>query len=162
MEKTLSQKEVIDFVSKLDYQKMHAAINNFLFDARNVIIENNINNVWDFEVFVFENFKTQLLPRIELLLVANVSDFEKGIETPKVVYSTNSFGYIYKTNDYKVDSKFGLKFSMIKFLTEVNKENIIEYYKTCLIPAQFKGDDGEDYRLDRMELLTIDTYDKLK
>ena len=162
MEKTLSQREVLDFVSKLDYNKMHIAINNFIFDTKNFILENKLKNVWEFEVFVFENFQLQLFPRIELLLVATISDFEKGTQTPKVIYSTDSFGYIYKTNDYKVDTKFGLKFAMIKFLTEINIGNLMDYFQKSSIPDQFKGDDGEDYRIDRMELLTIDTYETLK
>lgn len=162
MEKTLTQKEVVDFVYELDYKKLHAGINDLLFDSRDILMDNKISEVLDFQVYTFENFKTQLKPRIEILLVANIMEFETGKEIQKIIYSSNSFGFVYKTNDYKVDSRFGIRFCMIKFLIEVTRENLLDYLKHYSIPSQFKGDDGEDIRLHRIEELTLNTYENLK
>jgi hypothetical protein len=162
MEKTLSQKEVIDLICELDYKKLHAAVNDLLFESKRIIIDNPGHEIHRFEVYTFENFKTQLLPRIEVVLVAVILDSITLEDKSKIIYSSNSFGYIYKTNDYQVDKKFGLKFAMLKFLLDVTKYNLFNYFVNCEIPKHFIGDDGEDIRLQRTEELTVDTYNTLK
>jgi hypothetical protein len=127
-----------------------------------VLIEKKGHNILDLEVYTFDNFKTQLLPRIELLLVANFMDNEKGIEYPKIIYSTNSFGFLYKVNVYKGGDQFGLKFCMVRFLIELTKETFYQHIENNETPAHFLGDNGEDVRLELMQPLTLDTYEKLR
>lgn len=144
----------IDKIANLDCNHLFAKLNFFQNLTSDWLIEYSDKGITNFGIYLLENTDSIYKNNLELLLVANSN---------QVIYSTNSFGSIYKNGEPSIDNKqFEIKYCLDKFFTEVNYDNLLSYVKTCLIPAQFKGDDGEDYRLDRMELLTIDTYDKLK
>lgn len=161
-DKVLSQKEITEFIFKLDYAKLYSMIEDLLFDIKDYKIDYPKESIIDFEVHLFDNFLTTLMPRHELLLVSVHLDFLTGEETRKVLYASSSFGLEYKKNIYDGDNRFGLRFAMVKFLIEATKDTVHGFIKNYSIPKHFLGKDGEDYRIAVMEPLTLETYNTIK
>jgi hypothetical protein len=161
-DKVLSQKEIVDFIFQLEYPKLFAMIEDLIYNIKEFIIEYPEESIIDFEVYLFDNFKTQLMPRLEVLLVSVHLDFLTGVETKKVIYSSSSFGLEYKKNVYDGDNRFGIRFSMVKLLIEATKENVGGFIKNHEVPQHFLGEQGEDLRLAVMQPLTLNTYENLK
>jgi hypothetical protein len=146
--------KLIDKITSIDYKVLFESLEDFFFETNDWMFANSDQGVKSFSIHFFENTDSIYRNNIEILLVT---------DNKKVIYSSLSFGDIYQDATPDIDNKqFEIRYCLDKFITDVNYDNLLKHYKTYKTPEHFLGDNGEDVRLELMQPLTIDTYEKLR